>query len=174
MPVKLDAKTLRRLGGLIIRRIVLRTTEEGLDAKGRPFKPYSTRTFAMPAGATTKRALVVLEKSGALSYFTTKAGNLWVLIEGGYAALKSAEFAKAGGAGGVNLSRTGSMLRSLTVTGIDEGRGIVSIGFARVDAAERAYYVIEQGRDFLGIREEEIAADPEMLSIITNGISIDL
>lgn len=171
--MKYDPQALKRLGFIIVARIKRRTEEENVDRYGKPFKPYSARPFAMPSGATTKRARAVLYKDGGIQYFRSPASEkLWIVVLGGYRALKDAEFAKAGGAGNVNLSRTGSMLRSLTVTGVNAETGTITIGFSRVDAAQKAKWNIDKGRDFLGITDDELASSAEFVNLLASSITI--
>lgn len=169
----MKASILQRIGTKLVTIIVKRTTE-GKDRYGKPFTPYSKRPFAMPSGATTKRAIALLKKSKGVSWFTTATGAKWIVVHGGYAALKNAVFAKAGGAGAVNLTLTGKMLRSVNVIEVDSATNRVRIGFTRTEDAEKAYWNKERGRDFLGVLPEEIAKDADLFALIVEGLSKDL
>lgn len=157
-------------------KLIKQNTRVGIDADGQPFAPYSTLPFVRPAAGLQKKALKSLEQSKLLTYFNTKEGKLWVLIQGGYAALKKAQYP---GDNTVNLSAKGSMLRSLGVLSVDEGGGV--IGFTRQEEAEKASYHILTGagkrktlRNFLGLSDATIHGDEKLQSLISGGIEIIL
>lgn len=166
-----DPAILTKIGNRVISLIIQRTTE-GKDINGKPFRGYSTRPFALPAGATTKRALAILVKDGRASYFTTRAGSLWVVIKDGYKALKEAEFAKAGGAGGVTLQRTGRMLRAMTVTSVNASPPGIVLGFTRTEDAQKAFWNQQRGRVFFGITAEEFGNDSEIAKLLVEGLRV--
>ena len=145
--------------GLRAVAIIRTRTLSGIDADGKPFAPYGTHPFALPAGAITGRAYAALK--GRLRYFTSKvSGRLWAIVEGGYKAYKEARYPQHGGT--VDLSATSAMLRSLTVKPI--GPGQIQIGFTRQEEGWKAYWQQVTGvgirrtiRKFLGFTDQEKA-----------------
>lgn len=152
MLIPLSNTGLQRIGLKVVELITLRTLE-GKDYEDKPFKPYSTKPFAMPSGATTKSSLKVLGKDN-FSYFRTKSGSLWIVVKGGYQALKKARMSGTDYTGGVNLSLSGAMLRGLKV--ISSSANLVKIGFSRSELAQRAYFNEAKGRKFLGISPKDL------------------
>lgn len=143
----------------------------GIDAEGRPMKPYSTKPFARPLGGITQATRRRLGEK--LKEFTTKQGKLWAVIVGGYAAYKKAAYPQE--SGGVNMTATGGMLRSLAVLEAKTD-GTIRIGFRRQDEAEKAYYHTVAGagkgkviRDFIGLTEAE---KQELAEIAASGLQI--
>jgi hypothetical protein len=153
----LSEKLLRRVG-LKAATMIVDRTQAGQDADGKPFAPYSTRDLYIPAGATTKAARVKLDEQGKLTYFTyVRTRSLWIIVQGGYAALKMARYPQDSRR--VNLTASGAMLRGLRpvrVTRTEKG-GEVVLGFSRDELAQRASYVEKQGRRFLGLTSAEEA-----------------
>ena len=127
---------LRLVGIRAVAMIRTRVQELGADADGRPMAPYSTQPFARPAAGITQRARRAL--GDRLQLFTNKRGRLWAIIQGGYAALKAATYPSD--TGHVNMTATGGMMRSLTVTEVSELNQTISIGFARQQDAITAMY----------------------------------
>jgi len=165
--VSVDSAAMLKVGLRAVRIIRARTLE-GKDKDGNPFKSYSTKTFAMPADAATKRARKILEKNGQLHYFMTAAQNLWMVVTGGYLAFKKAVYAQTGWSGTVNLTASGQMLRSLTV--LTSNSNEVVIGFSRPEDALKAFWNAEKGREFLGLSDSEIEQDQELRQILINGV----
>lgn len=158
----IDPAALTRAGLLAVELVVERTGE-GIDRHGQPFRPYSTRPLAVPAGSITKAAQARL--GGNLSLFTSaKTGALWALVEGGYEALKAARYPQDGGA--VNLHATGAMLRSMGV--VDQDDESVTIGFSRTEEAEKAGWNVET-RDFLGLTD---AGGGEVGDVLGVGVAL--
>lgn len=175
--IRIDGNALRAAGDLAVELIVSRTLE-GRDRFGRPFALYSTRPYALPAGALwaqgSRTAARRLKRQGQIGYFR-RQGKLWAIVKGGYRAYKEA---RLGQGDQVNLTLTGSMLRSLRVLRVDEREGSVTIGFGRTDAAEKAYYHVVSGagpsrtiRDFLGLTDEEL---DRVAEVIAQGIRFEL
>ncbi|HVZ40933.1 MAG TPA: hypothetical protein VHI13_16755 [Candidatus Kapabacteria bacterium] len=162
-------RALRRAGLRAITIMQRRTLSGvGVDEQGNAYRfpPYSEKTFAMPAGGITGQARSRLK--GRLHYFETKSGAKWVLVDGGYRALKMARYPQHGGI--VNLSAEGRMLRSLAIVGIGQD-GQVQIGFARQEEARKAYWNALRGRRFLGLTPDEQA---EVAAIAAEGITFKL
>ncbi|GIV82213.1 MAG: hypothetical protein KatS3mg051_1567 [Anaerolineae bacterium] len=160
-----DETGLRRIGERVVAMIVERTLR-GIDAEGRPMQPYSTRTFAMPAGALwapgSRTAARRLRQQGALRYFQ-RGGSLWVAIQGGYRTYKEARFPGQGSE--VNLTLTGSMMRSLSVREVraDTRRAEIVIGFLRSEEAEKAYWHEVTGAGRSRVRRRFMGLTPDQL-----------
>jgi hypothetical protein len=162
MPIKnkditftISDKDLRFIG-TVGNKIIQDRTEAGIDKDGNPFDPYSTDWFAMPAGGMLKKDRKIMDdlnRSGDLSYFTTKAGKLWMLVRG-YDIFKK-NFNPSEYVGNVNLRSTGDMLDSMIVTKVDKANGTFQIGWQDTELAERAYWNQLRGREFLGFTKEE-------------------
>jgi len=152
LAISIPDDDLKRIGLRAVSMIRDRTLR-GVGADGAPFKPYSTQPFALPLGAITKRAQRALGDD--MKIITSKrSGALWAVITGGYAALKDAAYPQYGGV--VNLSRTGAMLRALTVIGVNgSGQVTIRIGFAREEEAQKALWNDARGRRILGFTQEE-------------------
>lgn len=154
--VTISEQAMYRAGLLAVKMIRDRTLS-GKDADGRPLKPYSTETFARPAGGLTKTARANLKP--LVSYFR-RGGSLWMAVQGGYKAFKDAVY---GDSSTVNLQAEGHMLRSLTVLEpVDTASGVVRVGFTRSEEAEKAYWHNVSGagksraiRKFMGLTEAE-------------------
>ena len=164
----MDIRRQLRAVGARITEIILDRTAEGFDANNKPFDDYSTRPFKMPSGAITKGNRKVLLKDGKLHYFKTKTGALWVVIEGGYVALKKVMFRKTSYGGTVNLMATGKMLRAVKIVQVVNTKtgGRIQIGFTRAEEAEKAKWNAEKGREFLGITDEELYNDKQLDEIL--------
>lgn len=130
----------------------------GKDKNDNDFKAYSYRPFAMPAGATTKGALKLLGANK--QYFETKTGATWVVIKGGYLALKKARSPEWDGT--VNLTVTGAMLRSMAV--MQRGVNMFKIGFTRSEEAQKMIWQIVKGRDGFGISPKDLESLKPLLS----------
>lgn len=168
---------LRRAGLRAIRLIVDRT-QAGTDRHGTAFAPYSTTPFALPAGGGARGALSRLEDRDEASFFQTKEGALWAIVEGGYAAYKAERYGQDSGQ--VNLTATGSMIRGLTIVDVQtaDARASVTLGFTDPSEAEKAYYHSVSGagksrtiRDFMGLTDDELDTVTED---VADGIDIDL
>lgn len=169
MKIVYSNKSLRAIGARIV-EIIFDRTAEGLDANGKPFNPYSTRPFKMPAGAIGKGVRKILIKDGKLHYFKNNKA-LWVVILGGYMELKRAMFRKTSWDGKPNLMATGKMLRAMKVVKVGNNR--ITIGFTRTEEAEKAGWNAERGREFLGITDKEWQTDPKLQELF-NDIDVEL
>lgn len=157
-------ETLKKIGQILIRKIQDRTAQ-GMDFEGKEFKDYSRRTFALPAGAVTKRARKLLAKNGLLAW-TNRSGKKWIVVKGGYWNLKMATYAQTSYYGTVNLTATGEMMRSLRVT--ETGENEITIGFKDAENAAKAYYNKLMGREFLGVLPQDWD-DPEIDALLLDG-----
>ena len=132
----------------------------GLNKNDVPFKEYSAKPFAMPSGATTKGTLAKVDKQ---FFKSKKTGNLWVVIKGGYLALKKARSPEGGDK--VDLTVTGGMLRSLGVTKVSSGS--FTIGFTRSEEAQKMYWQIAKGRDPIGLSPNDLK---ELTPLLQTGL----
>lgn len=177
--ISINDEMIRRIAVMIVGRIQERTSK-GIDMHGKPFEPYSSRTFAMPYGAFLQyfsfgakdpentAGIRRYNKLGTgYSLFKTKSGAIWALVEGGYLNMKKARFKT--GETRVNLQvrgMRGGMMGDLQILSIeklgDDKREIV-IGFRNAEAAKLAMYhqLLGAGkrkvlRQFLGITPQEM------------------
>lgn len=163
--------------------LIKENTNKGLDKNGQPFRPYSTKPFAMPGGALQEylgskfNSFVKNEQNGHW-YITKKNGRIGYIVLGGYFALKSARFAT--GAGIVDLQvrgvRGGGMLSGINI--VAEDASSITIGFSNEDAAKLALYHTRLGagksrviRDFFGITPEQVK---QIRDEIANAIDIKI
>jgi len=163
-----------------IKERILYNTSQGVDKYGQPFKPYSTRPFAMPYGSAMRQGISksdIRDKNKANIFQRVgKKPKLWVAWLGGYTQYKGL-IGKDGAK--VNLKLTGNMLDSLyarsesirsffdidlsqfdsNITGnmrIDIPEFDVIIGFTNSEAEQIAYWNILRERDFLGLTDDEV------------------
>lgn len=169
MKLKVNISDLvKKLMGIEIVNHIRNRTQDGKDKDGKAFKPYSTKPFAMPSGATTQLALKTLDNSDGLIWFTAKSGNKWIVVKDGYKALKQARRPQDGGT--VNLTNDGQMMNDLAVIAIP--RDGIDIGFNRAENAEKALWNIEAGRDFLGIEDSELEKIAE--KYLDSGVTVEV
>lgn len=143
--------------GLYAAEMIRERTAKGIDAEGKPFKPYSTKTFFRPVGGLTAKqraALAKLVKENKAEYIMKDGQKLWALING-YDTWKSVAFPDEYDGGIVNLRATGKMMDALTVIDVKESKGEVTLGWARPELARIAQYNIDRGRMFLGHSKKE-------------------
>jgi len=177
--ITIDDAMIQQIASMIVGKIQERTSK-GIDMHGKPFVPYSSRTFAMPygaflqyfsGGAKNPEKTAGIKRYNQLgtgySLFKTKSGAIWALVEGGYLNMKKARFKT--GETTVNLQvrgMRGGMLGDLQILSIeklsDDKREIV-IGFRNPEAAKLAMYhqVLGAGkrkviRQFLGLTPQEM------------------
>lgn len=157
--------------GLRIVRLIQDRTADGLDKDGNSFIDYSTKDFAMPAAAATKRARKILVDNDSLRYFRRDGYDFsWIVVIGGYVAYKAAVYKQSGGSGDkVNLSLTGEMMRSMTVLETSDNR--IVIGFDDAAMAQRMFYNIEKGRDPMGLSDVDLQ-DEELVELLGEGLEI--
>ena len=156
---------------------ILQNVSQGIDRHGKPFKPYSTRPFAMPFVAVQPRSLITeAQRKGEARVFRgigQRKNILWVTWLGGYVQYKGLLGKQVSP---VNLKLSGKMLSSLNSSGqvikesftitlddpnitgeleIDIPEAILTIGFSDAEAEQVAYWNILRERDFLGLTDEE-------------------
>lgn len=163
-----SAAAMVKAGRFLIKMMRARTLA-GFDKFHRAFKPYSTNKFARPAAGVTKRARKILVDNGQIHYFNTKAGSLWMVVDG-YLALKKAIYQATDWNGNVNLALSGQMLRSMTV--VESADNSVTIGFGRTEDALKAFWNIEKGRDFFGFTEDDLTSFAELQDIFRAGLKL--
>jgi hypothetical protein len=149
---KINEQFAAKLGSRIELHIKERTLM-GLDKDNQPFKAYSTKPFALPAAAMTKTLRKKLLKQELLKYFK-RNGKLFVVVSGGYAKYKALMYSKTSYGGQVNLSATGSMLRSFQI--LSASTKEIHLGFTRKQSAMVYYYNTLKGRDMLGITANDL------------------
>lgn len=109
-----------------------------VDPSGRasPFEPYSTRPFARPIGGLTKATIKRLDDAGQIERFQREGGRQWIIVLGGYVALKRAM--NPAWTGEVDLANTGEMRRQIAVLRADENG--IEIGFLTAQTSRIAFY----------------------------------
>lgn len=153
---KFKESGLRKLALFFI-GVIQKRTLEGKDADGKPFKGYSTKPFAMPSGAITKRAVKSMVSAEEANY-TNHNGKLWIVVRGGYKVAKKRIMENSPGYDGtVNLTLSGRMLKALTPVTVNS-KGEIVIGFTREEDAQKAIWNEESGRKFLGLSQEDLNA----------------
>ena len=158
--IRFSQRFMARFGAAIL-ELIEESIANGVDAQGQSFKPYSAKPFARPAGGIPQRALTTLKASGGLEFFSRQGRALWIVIKGGYLALKKAINRGAGSQ--VDLTSSGLMLQSLALVRVDPNS--LAIGFTNDEAALRAFYHTVSGagksrviRDFLGLPDTQYAS----------------
>jgi len=139
--------------GVLIENYIKDRTLKGLDKNENPFKAYSTKPFSIPASAVPKYAIATLKKNKQLQYFV-KNKVRYVVIKSGYLHYKKLLFSKTSYDGTVNLTLTGSMLRSFQLQNYSVKE--ITLGFTRPEAVKIYYFNVLKGRDFLGITEKAL------------------
>jgi len=166
MKLLLTRTDLQTIGTRVIGAII-DNTSKGIDRFGKPFRKYSIKPFAMPYPAylnfSTKASIKRNKKNESVSYFK-RDGALFVVIKGGYNALKKERFQT--GDNTVNLqvrgARGGGMLGELVTGDIKENS--ITVKFKTSETADLAYYHTVAGvgkskviRDFLGLPPSQLA-----------------
>ena len=158
----INRQTLAELGQTSL-FIIKKRTQQGrfLPGSSSGASSYSTKPFAMPAGALATGVFEQLDDTGEGSTFFTRSGSLWAVITGGYK-----RYRKMAGrqSSKVDLKfRSGpGMMNSLKVTKIDTRRKNVEIGFTDKESEQIAIYHQIQGagkskviRKFVGHTKKE-------------------
>jgi hypothetical protein len=156
---KINEFYVKQIALAIVSHIRARTLS-GFDKDGKPFKPYSTNTFAMPRAAVNNRTYATLRQANKLDYFK-RDGMLFVAVKGGYKDYKAAK--RPGDGGKVNLTDTGQMLRALTV--LEASNNKIKIGFSAESEAKKMEYNLKYGRDILGVTDKELNEIVEKFSL---------
>lgn len=134
-----SADEMRGVGSLTV-ALIQRRTQQGKDAFGRPFKPYSvTPIYISKRGETGMR---LSPKGGR----TTPSGKS-VHYLGGYRAYKAAST----GSGKVNLTLSGELLRGVHVTSASPEAVTISVKSGDIRRAEG----ISRTRPFVGLSEKD-------------------
>ena len=127
---------------------------------------YSTTRMPMPFGALQKAVrgggeLRDLIRSGEAHVFKSKAGKIWISLEGGYKRFRELAGKNADC---VTLQWSGDMLKQLNVTKVDEAGKSVTLGFLSDEAGRIASYHQRDGagrshvtHKFMGLTAEELS-----------------
>ena len=133
-------QALKALAIEVINRIQERT-QKGINREGKKFQPYSERPFALPAGAFFapgwKTSARKMYRQKMIDWFTEGKGETrrkWVVVKGGYKAMKSTRFPQDKGR--VNLTLSGRMLNSIVI--VEQKGDEITIGFTNKELAELA------------------------------------
>lgn len=152
---------------------------EFLEGSSSGAESYSTKPYAQPAGSLTEQVRESLPED-EVSYFTTSSDALWLIVEGGYEAVRRA---KGLPTDRVDLTDQGTLLggmRSTVERDDDTLRMLVGYieGASPQEALQIARYHNVEGagkneikRVFVGLTDEE--AD-EILDDIERDISSEL
>ena len=143
MKLLLTRTDLQTIGTRVIGAII-DNTSKGIDRFGKPFRKYSIKPFAMPYPAylnfSTKASIKRNKKNESVSYFK-RDGALFVVIKGGYNALKKERFQT--GDNTVNLqvrgARGGGMLGELVTGDIKENSITVKFKTSEKTTAQYEY-----------------------------------
>lgn len=176
MLIRLKEGSALKLGFRVI-DLINQNVASGVDVDGKPFKRYSDKWFARPAGDLSKAKsgrIAKLIKSGDARYFSGKSGATWLSVRG-YRRWKLVESPSAD-PDDVNLTLTGNMLSAMQPNVNSDGS--VEIGFANSEAAELAFYHNISGagrsrvlRRFLGLQPQQWQ-DRRILELISTGLTI--
>ncbi|MDI6802553.1 MAG: hypothetical protein QME58_01750 [Bacteroidota bacterium] len=125
---------------------------------------FNPKPTPMPAGAL--KAKIGISKAKRIwkrlegdDFVYTKAQSTWILLKGGYKRLRELAGKESDR---VTLNWTGSMMRALKVTNVNEAEGSVTISFTDNRASELAgFHHRGAGRNkvkriFLSLSEEEL------------------
>lgn len=151
-------------GAAVVGQRVVELINENVAAGRGPdgeLAPYGVHPFARPIGGLPKVVVKRLDDAGAIQRFTTAGGQQWIVVLGGYVALKRA--LNPAWTGKVDLAVTGDMMRQLSVIRAD-GEGI-EIGFLTREASEKAFWIenARRPRHFLGLTTEQYASLGDVL-----------
>ena len=143
-----------------------RRTQRGefLEGSSEGAESYSQKPYAQPAGSLTDQVRDSLPDD-EVSYFTTSDDDLWLVVEGGYEAVRRA---KGLPTDTVDLSVTGSMLEGMRSESTRRGDELLEMlvgyieGASPQEAMQIARYHNVEGagkneikRVFVGLTEQE-------------------
>lgn len=146
--------------------IMRRRTERGefLEGSSSGASSYSTKPYAQPAGALTDQVRESLPDD-EVKYFTTGSDSLWLVIEGGYEAVRRA---KGLPTSNVDLTVSGDMLGGMRSASSRDEDGDISMIVGYIDGASPAeamqlarYHNVEGAgknevkRVFVGLTDDE-------------------
>ena len=99
-----------------IQKEILENTAKGIDKDGNPFTPYSTRPFAMPAGAvankqTARRLQKKQTKEDPFITWFMRRGKHWIVWHKGYSHYKETFYHKSK----PDLEATGGFIKAFTI-----------------------------------------------------------
>jgi hypothetical protein len=150
-----------------VEQIILDRTQSGefLEGSSPGAESYSTKSYAQPAGSLTDQVREDLP-GDETSYFTTSEDALWLVVEGGYEAIRRA---KGLPTDHVDLTRSGDMLkglRSIAFENLESGQLQMLTGYIKGVSPQEATQIAryhnvegagknEMKRVFVGLTEEE-------------------
>ena len=160
--------TMVKIGQTALAQIKQRVIEEGKDAKGGNFPPYSTKPMLVGCKTFKKKncnAFFGKEKNKDHRWATIKRGSEMyrlAYLEEGYKGLREMELSAEAGEK-VNFFYQGTMWAdiSLVSNATDHSNGTVIIGAKRMEEKEKLYYNTERnkkkgGNEILDLSETEI------------------
>jgi len=161
------------LAGVRTRRVMTRAeqmmkerAQEGdfLEGSSEGAESYSTKPYAQPAGSLTEQVREDLPDDET-SYFTTSEDALWLVVEGGYEAIRRA---KGLPTDHVDMTVTGGMLQGMRSQSGRDSDGNLDMLVGYIDGASpqeaiqlARYHNVEGAgknemkRVFVGLTEEE-------------------
>ncbi|MEP2447387.1 MAG: hypothetical protein ABJI69_09175 [Balneola sp.] len=158
--------------------IIKKRTQEGkfLPGSSAGSGSYSTKPFALPAGAVSSQAFNQLQNTDEGDAFFTKAGKLWFVMKNGYKRLRELEGLQSSR---VDLKRRPGpgMLAALNVVKIDPNEQAVEVGFTDSESEQIAIWhqIMGAGKNkvkriFVGHtdKEEKQIADATAKKIFAN------
>lgn len=153
--------------------IIKQRTLEGIFLPGSSpnASQYSTTPMPLPLGALSKKAQGLtarqMKEGENIKIFTNlKSRITWAILPGGYKQLRELAGKEADR---VTLNWSGSMMRALDITKVDESTHTVTLGFTDNRAAELAGFHQELGagksktlHKFVGLTEDEMREVAQM------------
>ena len=142
-----DEILLKQIGSQVL-FIIRRRTGKGkfLPGSSSGAEKYSTKPFAMPIGSASQMLGNKLRKSAGskrsklydpdnFQLFTSKAGNLWVIVKGGYKKVRELAGKKTDN---VIMSFTGSYMRDFGL--LNAEKNLAVLGWKSSENQELAYF----------------------------------
>jgi hypothetical protein len=183
-------KTMVKIGQTALVRIKQRVIEEGKDAKGGGFPPYSTKPMLVGAKSFRKKDSQKFfgKDKNKLHRWVTLGGNRFeqfleasaggsgdikrlAVLEGGYRELREISLGRGHG-DKVNFSFTNSMWGDIHIVSnsSDHDNGVVIIGALRQEEKDKLYYNTERnkrkgGNEILDLSQSEIEEIKELYKV---------
>lgn len=169
--------TMVKIGQTALARIKQRVIEEGKDAKGKGFPPYSTEPMLVGAKSFRRKdadKFFGKEKNKEHQWVTLKRGSenyRLAVLEGGYKELRDISLGRGAG-DKVNFSFTNQMWGDvhLISNASEHDNGTVVIGALREEEKNKLYHNTERnkkkgGLEILDLSESEINELKELFSV---------
>lgn len=160
--------TMVKIGQTALARIRQRVQEEGIDAKGKGFPPYSVEPMLVGCKSFRRKDCTKFfgkEKNKQHRWVTIKRGEEnyhLAVLEGGYRELRDISLGRGAG-DKVNFSFTNAMWGDIHVisNASEHDKGTVIIGALRQEEKDKLYYNTERnkkkgGLEILDLSETEI------------------